>query len=196
VAAQAAIKPAIKDATNPHFRSKYADLGAVWEAVRFTLHKNELAVIQLPEHAEDGRVHLTTRLVHSSGQWIEAEASIPVSKQDAHGFGSGYTYLRRYALSALLGVVADDDDDANAATTPRPNTATQVAVDALEMMPQEEQIFLRDEAIKIIAMHEDGGKPAEYIDAANYDSEEKLALWSLLPSNVRSAIKKAKQVTQ
>lgn len=198
VLAQAAIQPAIKDANNPAFRSKYADLSAVWAAVRDVLADNSLAVTQLPVHAEDERVHLTTRLVHASGQWIEETASIPVSKRDAHGFGSGYTYLRRYALSALLGVVADDDDDGNAAATKtngaeRPNTARQVAVDALNDLPPDEQKFLRDEATKIIDLHEQGKTVFDYIEGAHYDNEEKLALWSLLPSQVRSAISRQRE---
>lgn len=198
VKAQGAIKPAVKDSENPHFRSKYADLSAVWEAVRETLHANGLAVIQLPVHVEDERVHLTTRLVHSSGQWIEETASIPVAKRDAHGFGSGYTYLRRYALSALLGVVADEDDDGNAAAKKNgdldtgKHTARQTATDAFDMLPEEDQNAAQRAAAILIAKHGKGENLAEWIATQEWDNEEKLAIWHCLAdhSKVRAAIQK------
>lgn len=114
-AVQAKMKPAIKDATNPHFKSKYADLGSVFEAIRGPLAENNLTVWQDLGSDERG-VTCKTRIVHKSGQWVEfGPLSIPASKQDAQGLGSAATYARRYGLSAALGVVADLDDDGNAA---------------------------------------------------------------------------------
>lgn len=116
---QSRLEPATKDATNPHFRSRYATLNAVWDAVRPLLADAGLAVIQMPVSAAPGHVGLTTRLVHAeSGEWIESEVTAPLAKQDAQGVGSAITYLRRYSLAASLGVVADEDDDANAASAP------------------------------------------------------------------------------
>lgn len=112
--AQAQIQSAVKDKVNPAFRSKYADLASVWEACRDALTKNGISITQWPVHSEDGRLHLVTRLA-VSGEWIKAEFSIPVSKQDSHGYGSATTYAKRFSLAACVGVVADEDDDGNAA---------------------------------------------------------------------------------
>lgn len=123
--AQGAMRPALKDATNPHFKSKYADLAANVEAAREPLSANGLAVLQEATTTERG-IAVATRIVHSSGQWIEFDPlTVPLSKADAHGVGSATTYARRYALGAALGLVADDDDG-NAAVQPA-NGAAQRA---------------------------------------------------------------------
>jgi hypothetical protein len=109
VKAQAKLKPAIKDSANPFFKSKYADLGAVWEACREALQSEGLAVVQLPGFAS-GEARLTTILLHASGEWIAGEAGAPLAKADAQGVGSAITYLRRYGLAAVAGVVTEDDD--------------------------------------------------------------------------------------
>ena len=113
--AQAKVSAAVKDKVNPAFRSKYADLASVWEACREALTSNGIFVSQWPVHSEDGRLHIVTRLAHK-GEWIKAHFSIPVGKQDAHGYAGALTYAKRMSLSAAVGVVADDDDDGNAAS--------------------------------------------------------------------------------
>lgn len=118
--AQGEIEAAAKDAANEGFKrngkaAKYADLTAVWNAVRGPLSKHGIAVTQWPVHSDSNRLHLVTRLAHD-GEWIKCECSIPVNKMDAHGYGSAMTYARRYGLSAAVGVVADEDDDGNAAS--------------------------------------------------------------------------------
>jgi hypothetical protein len=116
VAVQAAMKPAIKDATNPHFRSKYADLGAIWEACREPLTKNGIFTGQ-DVTGDCATVAVTTRLIHTSGQWVEfGPLVIPLTKGDAQAVGSGVSYGKRYALAAALGIIAEDDDDGNTAT--------------------------------------------------------------------------------
>ncbi len=117
--AQAAIMPAAKDGTNPHFRSKYASLGAVWEACRAPLNSNGLSVVQMPADAGPERVGLTSMLIHTSGQYIACTYSTKLQQDNAQGVGSALTYLRRYGLAALIGIVADEDDDGNAASQPR-----------------------------------------------------------------------------
>jgi len=115
VKAQASMKPAVKDATNPAFRSKYADLAAVWDACRGPLTANGLTVWQDVTTEADG-IAVRTRLVHTSGQWVEfGPLVVPLSKHDAHGVGSATSYGKRYGLSAAVGIVAEDDDDGNAA---------------------------------------------------------------------------------
>lgn len=113
--AQGEIEAASKDKVNPAFRSKYADLTSVWAAIRPALSKHGIAITQWPVHSDDNRLHIVTRLAHE-GEWIRAEFSIPVVKQDPHGYGSATTYAKRFSLAACVGVVADDDDDGNAAS--------------------------------------------------------------------------------
>lgn len=119
---QAEVKPALKGSTNPYFKSKYADLQSCWDAAREALTKNGLSVIQggppyLVLPANNGEVvTVCTRLLHSSGQWIESSLTMKPAKADPQGVGSAVTYARRYALAAILGLVADEDDDGNAAT--------------------------------------------------------------------------------
>lgn len=118
VKAQGAISPAQKDSANPHLRSKYASLTSVWEACREALTANGLAVIQCPVDGQQGWVTLETTLLHESGEFISSTFSMPVAKHDAQGYGAICTYLRRYALSALIGIVSDDDDDAQSQALP------------------------------------------------------------------------------
>jgi ribosomal protein S20 len=122
--AQSQIDSASKDKVNPAFRSKYADLTAVWEACRAALTGNGISVSQWPVHSDDNRLHLITRLA-CEGEWMLCEFSIPTSKQDAHGYGSAVTYAKRFSLAAAVGVVADDDDDGNAASGRGTNTAAE-----------------------------------------------------------------------
>ena len=118
-AAQGKMKHAIKDADNAHFKSKYADLASVFDAIRVPLAENNLAVMQ-DIGSEAGAVTVKTRIVHKSGQWIEfGPFSIPADRQNAHGYGSAATYVRRFALASALGVSADDDDG-NAAVQATP----------------------------------------------------------------------------
>ncbi len=114
-AAQRAIRPAIKDATNPHFRSRYADLAAIDEACRPHLAANGIAILQASSFT-DGCACCTTTLVHAdSGEWFAATLSLPVERPTPQAIGSALTYARRYSLSSLAAVPAGDDDDGEAA---------------------------------------------------------------------------------
>lgn len=117
--AQAEIRPAAKDSTNPHFKSRYADLAAIWEACRKPLTSNGLSVVQMPIDSEPGHAGLMTMLIHESGEYISASFSVKTMQDTAQGVGSALTYLRRYALASFVGVVADEDDDGNAASRPQ-----------------------------------------------------------------------------
>lgn len=116
--AQAALKGAVKDSSNPHFKSKYADLSNVWTAWQEVGPKAGLAVMQFPGQCADSRLSMVTLITHESGEWIKSELSIPLAKVDAQGYGSATTYARRYALAAAVGI-APEDDDGNAASNPR-----------------------------------------------------------------------------
>jgi hypothetical protein len=111
VEVQSQIEGAEKNKVNPHLKNKYADLTSIWEACREALTKSGFAVVQSPEWRDGlAGVMMVTRLLHSSGQWLEGELFMPVAKSDAQAYGSAVSYGRRYALAAMVGVVADDDD--------------------------------------------------------------------------------------
>lgn len=116
IAAKKAFGPALKDRTNPAFRSKYADLGACLDAVDDALLQNGVAVYQ--ETFEDlTGVTVETVFLHESGQIIRSgKLHVPAAKQDPQGYGSALTYARRYSLMAACGI-APEDDDGNAASS-------------------------------------------------------------------------------
>lgn len=112
--AQGEMKPASFDAQNPHFRSKYATLASIMDACRGALSQNQIAVVQGTSVIED-RVIVTTMLVHASGEYISDQLSMNIIKDSPQAIGSAITYARRYSLASLVGVVSDEDDDAEAA---------------------------------------------------------------------------------
>lgn len=115
VKAQKAFGPALKSSTNPHFRSRYADLSACVEAVITGLNDNGIALIQQTHDCDSG-VCVETLFLHESGESLSAgKLHVPATKQDAQGYGSALTYARRYSLMAACGI-APEDDDGNAAS--------------------------------------------------------------------------------
>jgi hypothetical protein len=118
VKAQRAFGPALKDKNNPHFKSKYADLGACIDAVIDALNANGIALLQQTREDATG-VTVETVLLHESGEsWASGPLHVPAAKQDPQGYGSALTYARRYSLMAACGI-APEDDDGNAASKPR-----------------------------------------------------------------------------
>ena len=128
--AQGEIKPALRDDYNPFYKSKYADLAAVWDACRVPLANHGLAVVQTVESSINGNVnYLITTLTHSSGQWVRGKYQILAMPKnvkcvacrknevpvdgilDPQILGKSVTYARRYSLAAIVGVAPDDDDD-------------------------------------------------------------------------------------
>ena len=115
VKAQRAFGPALKSSTNPHFRSRYADLSACVEAVIDALNANGIMLTQQLHACENG-VMVETIFLHESGATMSAgKLNVPATKQDAQGYGSALTYARRYSLMAACGI-APEDDDGNAAS--------------------------------------------------------------------------------
>jgi len=104
-----------KDSTNPFFKSKYAGLPQVIETASPILAKHGLAVSQHIGYELDNDT-LETWLLHTSGQYLVSRMRLLLTKQDSQGQGSAITYARRYSYMAILGLVADDDDDGNAAS--------------------------------------------------------------------------------
>lgn len=118
VKAQQAFGPALKTSSNPHFRSKYADLSACVEAVIDGLNSNGIFLMQTSHLCEDG-VIVETVFIHESGEQMSAgKLHVPASKQDAQGYGSALTYARRYALMAACGIAPEDDDGNGASKKP------------------------------------------------------------------------------
>ena len=121
VKAQKAFGPALKSSSNPHFKSRYADLAACVEAVMDGLNENGIALIQQTHECDSG-VIVETVFLHESGEIFSAgKLHVPAVKHDAQGYGSALTYARRYSLMAACGI-APEDDNGNAASkrTPAP----------------------------------------------------------------------------
>ena len=115
VKAQRQFGPALKTSTNPHFKSKYADLANCIEAVIEALNANGIGLMQRTYECKDG-VLVETVFIHESGEVMECGMlHVPAGKQDPQGYGSALTYARRYSLLAATGL-APEDDDANAAS--------------------------------------------------------------------------------
>jgi hypothetical protein len=115
VKAQKAFGPALKSSTNPHFKSRYADLAACVEAVIGALNDNGIALVQKSYDCENG-VMVETMFVHESGEMLECGIlHFPASKADPQGHMSALTYARRGSLMAACGI-APEDDDGNSAS--------------------------------------------------------------------------------
>lgn len=123
--AQGEFRGAVADSANPFFKSKYADLGSVWESVRGPLTANGLSVTQLPCEVDGDKIVIQSVLLHSSGQWISSRIAIPTAKRDPQAYGSAYTYARRYGLQALLCVPTVDDDAESAMVRAAPRQDTK-----------------------------------------------------------------------
>jgi hypothetical protein len=109
---QGAVEKIRKTEENPFFKSKYADLSSILDAIREPMAENGLSFVQCPT----GEDELMTMLMHTSGEWIKSSYTMKPVKNDPQGRGSAITYQRRYALSAILGLNIDEDDDGNAAS--------------------------------------------------------------------------------
>lgn len=190
VRAQRGFAPALKTSTNPHFRSKYVDLAGCVEAVVDALNSAGIALVQRTSEDSTG-VTVETVFVHESGEMLECgKLHVPASKQDPQGYGSALTYARRYSLMAACGI-APEDDDGNAASKVkvsatktdlvnphRMNVVADVAAAINERMSASDVIGALDEFQGIT------------------DVEEKTALWGMLDSKTRSAIKKQAELSK
>jgi hypothetical protein len=195
VRAQAGFGAALKTSTNPHFKSRYADLSACVEAVIDSLHKNGFALLQKTHECETG-VAVETILMHESGEQISGGIlRVPASKLDPQGYGSALTYARRYSLMAVCGI-APEDDDGNAASKPKKpmqipaNTAGQ---DYLEKCNEQERALILDYAMEIEGADDQGAFETYTRAKAELDTDQQAALWSKVNSQKRSAIKKIGQ---
>jgi len=185
VRAQRGFAPALKTSTNPHFRSKYVDLAGCIEAVVDALNSAGIALVQRTSEDSTG-VTVETVFVHESGETLECgKLHVPAAKQDPQGYGSALTYARRYSLMAACGI-APEDDDGNAASK-----APKVSATKTDLVPSNRMNIVADVAAAInerMSANDLIGAFEEYSGIT--DVEEKTALWGMLDSKTRSAIKK------
>lgn len=141
IKAQAEMSKPKKESNNPYFKSKYADLSSILEAVQPSLNAHGIGIIQ-PVESRDGKDFVKTLLIHASGEFIGSEVEIKNLKPgDSQAFGSGVSYARRYALQALLGLSAVDDDG-NKATIPDKamKEKTNAKIDILEKISKAQDV--------------------------------------------------------
>lgn len=193
VRAQKEFSPALKTSSNPHFKSKYADLAACVEAVLDALNNNGIALMQLT-HETDSGVMVETTFIHESGEVLSGgKLHVPAPKQDPQGYGSALSYARRYSLMAACGI-APEDDDGNAASRPTTKPAgfkTLPTDGAGDGISEDRKIKLEEYAQYITDCKGMGDWVAlkACLDEV-VENEEKLYLWTKLKSDVRSYIKK------
>lgn len=188
--AQGAIENASKNASNPHFRSKYADLAEVLNTIRPPFTANGLSVIQ--STGFDGSlVHVTTVLAHSGGGYLTSTASCVPAKTDAQGIGSATTYLRRYSAASVAGIAQEDDDGNSAAHNSKPVTKVTPTTGAWDAQSEESQAYLSKIAQGVMERMGDPDDAVDYLETQGLDSDEKIALWTRFDSKTRAALKKA-----
>jgi hypothetical protein len=197
--AQADITGALKDSSNPFFKSKYADLASCWDACRKQLAANNLCVIQTTDLDDlTNQTVLKTILAHSSGEWVKSITPILTKDNSPQAQGSGITYARRYALAAIVGL-AQVDDDAEAAQGRKPLTVDPRGDLGQDVDPAKRDIFVNqfraafdmdadeyDIALAVLAVHE----------LVNPDHDLYIAVANAMTAKERSAIKKYIQMTK
>jgi len=173
------------DSENPHFRSKYASLASVRNAVIPVMAKHGLSVIQHLT-SSDTSIRCGVIITHASGEWMEFEPfDIPASKHDAHGFMSAGTYAKRGTLQAVACVVGDLDDDGNAAVI-TPSAGVEAKLTAKERAQIQKVGAYVKEALK---SGNDYGAYEE-LEHQNFSSPEaKIALWAMFDSKERARLK-------
>lgn len=198
IKAQKEFGAALKTSTNPHFKSKYADLASCVDAVISALNNNGIGLTQFIHESESG-VTVETVFLHESGEVLTSgQLNVPVVKNDAQGYGSALTYARRYSLMTACGI-APEDDDGNAATkaAPRPASAKSVPQDIFDKLDSITQDKIRNYAMEAISLAEIKNDTAgcyEYIQSLQLDSDLYAALWSQFDSKLRASLKKYKEI--
>lgn len=184
--AQGEIENAQKDSENPHFKSKYADLASVWKACRTQLSKNGLTIAQQPIFIDNYGLVMVTTLYHTSGQWLRSFLPVDPAKKDPQGLGSAITYMRRYALAAMVGVAPDDDDDGNAASMNK-NTLEDQQKHIMQAIKKADFILKTLDASNIDVLRDDARTIFKYLP------EEKRMLVTDAIQNIE---KKSQKTTQ
>jgi len=183
--AQGAMQGAVKDSTNPFFKSKYADLSAVWDDIRGPFTENGISVVQMPIGGV-GSVGLVTQLTHTSGQWMRSKLTMVPMKSDPQGIGSCITYARRYALAAMAGVY-QIDDDGNTASQPN---QSQSVDDSVKVDVKKIQGLSKD-AKDIVDLDDEENGPANARELYEpLSSDERIHLQKIMKSSAPEGCKK------
>jgi len=170
VAAQAEFAPLEKTATNPHFKNKFVPLSEVLQNALPVLSKHGLAVAQFPTFTDDGPA-LITYLLHESGQYLAHSMPLNAVKSDPQAQGSAITYARRYSLMSILGLVGDEDDDANAATSAPKQRAPRPTPPSSPLDIAKEQLRA---AIKGAGLTSDQAKEYAWVATATNDDIDRI----------------------
>ena len=193
VKAQSEMTHAQLDQINPQWKSKFASLKSVIDAVKPALNANGIFFMQI-SHPVDAGVGIETVFCKGDEKLSTGVVVVPVDKANAQGLGSSMTYAKRYSLAVACGISASEDDDGNAAAAAPPQRKGQSVV---RTVIEQEGIVVdetkRDEYVtQLLAKvtEVDTGGVQELVDELSTDSDMKIAVWAELPSNVRSFIKK------
>jgi len=183
--AQGAMQGAVKDSTNPFFKSKYADLSAVWEDIRKPFSENGISIVQMPIGGV-GSVGIVTQLSHTSGQWMRSKLTMVPMKSDPQGIGSCITYARRYALAAMAGVYQIDDDGNTAS-----QTSKSQAVDDSVKVDSKKINELSKDAKDIVDLDDEENGPTNARELYEpLSSDERILLQKLMKASVPEGCKK------
>lgn len=203
--AQAKMQNPHFDSVNPHFKSKFASLAAVRQAVVPVFAEYGLALSQWPV-SQGNYSGCTNHLSHESGEWIEETFLIPVEKGNAHGYASAVTYAKRISMQSVAAVVGDEDDDGNGAIE-NPKAVSKITAsgamgDEYEALSADEKAWIDDLANAVKSWVAQGkvndaigemDHAIPYTPRANSkDVSYKLALQSRLDSKTLTALKKAR----
>ncbi len=190
-----AIEGAVKGKVNPAFRSKYADLSSVIDAIKPHLVEHGLWFMQRT-HPVDGGVGVETLIFHASGQSISGGVlRLPAAKQDAQGYGSALTYARRYSLMAAFGVPAEDDDGNAASNRQEARQRPAEAHDPHRAIRDTADACIALHAAAVTAFEKDGSDTAGFWElhraASKVQGEDRMVLWEMLSKHpaVRACIK-------
>ena len=205
IKARGQFNSAVKDATNPHYKSRYVSLDGVIDAITEGLQANNLYCVQQTD-VVDVRIMLYTKFIHISGQWIGGVYPIHPVKNDPQGEGSALTYGRRYALMALAGI-APEDDDGNAATkavTKQAKYVQEIAGRADDGCWEQAKSVGWDrnkitQSANIALEYwdiQDAKGALEYLASLDMPSETKIAMNTLFDKKFRAAMKKQHAINQ
>lgn len=195
VKAQSQFGAALKTNTNPHFKSRYADLADCVEAVIDALNNNGIALMQQTHECESG-VSIETVFLHESGEELRSgKLWLPATKQDAQGYGSALTYARRYSLMAACGIAPEDDDGNAASKAKAPVSAKSITKDEWDKLTQTDQEELRSLAVIPLSLLGKGevAEASKYIKDLALEPTMQTAFWYLFDSSHRSALKKYRE---
>ena len=186
--AQAQMGGAVKDSNNPFFKSSYADLTSIIKVIKKPLSDNGLSFVQLPITSEGGKgVGVITMLMHNSGQWLQGEYLLPMDKITPQGAGSCLSYSRRYALQALLGIPAVDDDSEAAMFRGQP----------VAQEPPQKRVrkTLVQAVVALVISSQASEETSELIEAlAELDEIEKQVIWKQLTTKQKEFVRLTKEM--